>query len=143
MTPENFIAKQESPRKELLAAIHKIIVSTDKKSEPKVGEMMGKEMIIYNSKGMMKYALSNVKAHMSLHVLPMYGSIKIHSTYKKLLSKAKFQKGCINFKTAEEMPLDIVKDLISDCAKIDLNAFFKKPSSERKGTKEWVDYHKK
>jgi hypothetical protein len=84
--------------------------------------MMGKEMIIYNAPGSFKYGLSSVKNYMSLHVLPMYGSTILYNKYKVLLKEANFQKGCINFKNKDEMPLKIVKDLIADCSKIDLRA---------------------
>jgi hypothetical protein len=40
--------------------------------------------------------------------------------YQSLLDKAVFQKGCINFDTAEKMPLDIVRQFIADCAGFDL-----------------------
>ena len=83
---------------------------------------MGKEMIIYNAPGTFKYGLASVKKYMSLHVLPMYGSPVIYEKYKALLKDASFQKGCINFKNKDEMPLKIVQDLISDCSKIDLRA---------------------
>lgn len=83
---------------------------------------MGKEMIIYNAPGTFKYGLSSVKNYMSLHVLPMYGSPIIYEKYKGLLNEASFQKGCINFKSKEEMPLKIVKNLVADCSKIDLRA---------------------
>jgi len=83
---------------------------------------MGKEMIIYNASGSFKYGLSSVKNYMSLHVLPMYGSPILYEKYKGLLKEANFQKGCINFKNKDEMPLKIVKDLIADCSKIDLRA---------------------
>jgi len=63
-----------------------------------------------------------VKNYMSLHVLPMYGSTIIYEKYKELLKDANFQKGCINFKNKDEIPLKIVKDLIADCSKIDLRA---------------------
>ena len=46
--------------------------------------------------------------------------------YKALLKDASFQKGCINFKNHDEMPLDIVKDLITECAAIDLLAIREK-----------------
>jgi hypothetical protein len=75
--------------------------------------------------------------------MPMYGSVKIHAKFKKLLGKAKFQKGCINFKNADEMPLDIVNELMKDCAKIDLSVFFNKKPEERRASKEWLDYHGK
>ena len=87
---------------------------------------MGKEMIIYNAPGIFKYGLSSVKNYMSLHVLPIYGSTTLYEKYKRLLKEANFQKGCINFKNKDEMPLNIVKDLIADCSKIDLLAIREK-----------------
>ena len=79
--------------------------------------MMGKEMVFYEIDGAFIYALSSVKSHMSIHNMVLYGHKPVHEKYAKLLGKAKFQKGCINFNTAEQMPLDIVKDFMADCAK--------------------------
>lgn len=79
-------------------------------------------MIIYKANKVFKYGLASVKDYMSLHVLPMYGSQVIYGRYSRLLDKAKFQKGCINFKIAAEMPLPIVEGLIKDCEPIDLTA---------------------
>jgi hypothetical protein len=143
MSIEKFISKEESARREILSAMHKVIISVDEKVIPEVSKMMGQEMLVYKCNGIMKYALASGKAHMSLHVLPMYGSIKIHEKFKKLLDKAKFQKGCINFKAADEMPLKIVGQLIKDCAPIDLASMFNKKPEERRASKEWIDYHKK
>lgn len=98
---------------------------------PVVEPMMGKEMIIYKH-GMMKYALASVKAYMSLHVLPMYGSAVIYERYKALLPKAAFQKGCINFNDAAEVPLDILQQLITDCAPVDLIKIREAQLAERK-----------
>jgi hypothetical protein len=143
MTADEFISKEESTRKEILSAIHNIIIGEDMKVIPEVSGMMGKEMLVYKCKGMMKYALASGKSHMSLHVLPMYGSIEIHAKYKKLFAKAKFQKGCINFNSADEMPLEIVSQLMKDCAKVDLSGLFSKKPEEKRASKEWLDYHKK
>jgi len=93
---------------------------------------MGKEMIIYKDRGMMKYALASVTNYMSLHVLPIYGSPVLHAKYKALLPQASFQKGCINFSTAAEMPLEVIKQLITDCAKIDLVKIREDQLAERK-----------
>lgn len=122
MTVSSFLSGLETERKKLLTAIHHIIVDGDKSVVGEVGLMMGKEMILYKAKGIFKYGLSGVKAYMSLHAMPIYGDSKLHAKYEQLLNKARFQKGCINFKNAEEMPLDIVKQFIQDCAKIDLAA---------------------
>lgn len=122
MSISEFISTQPEERQELLSQLHEIIIKNDKTVTAVIAPMMGKEMIIYNAPGSFKYGLSSVKKYMSLHVLPMYGSTVIYEKYKALLKKAGFQKGCINFKSKDEMPLKIVKDLITDCSKIDLHA---------------------
>ena len=116
----DYISKQPAERQGILSSIHSIIVEEDKTVVPVVEPMMGKEMIVYKGRGMMKYALSSVKNYMSLHVLPIYGSPTLFNKYKALLPNANFQKGCINFTTTAEMPLDIVKQLFTDCSPIDL-----------------------
>ena len=117
-----FINTLPLQRQELLTGIHKIIIKEDKTVIPEIGKMMGKDMIIYKAMGAFKYGLASAKNYMSLHVLPMYCSPAIHSKYKEILPGANFQKGCINFKDKEDMPLKIVKQLIHDSSKIDLLA---------------------
>jgi hypothetical protein len=112
-----FILAQPAERQQLLKDIHTIIIETDKTIDAGVELMMGKEMIVYKAPGIFKYGLSSVKNYMSLHVMPIYASPVLYSKYKNLLPKATFQKGCINFKNAAEMPLHIVKQLIADCSK--------------------------
>ena len=122
MTIPEFIATPPVERQELLSQLHEIIIQKDKTVTPVIAPMMGKEMIIYNAPGTFKYGLASVKNYMSLHVLPMYGSPVIYEKYKALMKDAGFQKGCINFNHKDEMPLKIVKELITDCSKIDLRA---------------------
>src|SRR3954470_8987924 len=122
MSISEFISAQPEERQELLSQLHEIIIQKDKTVAPVIAPMMGKEMIIYNAPGTFKYGLSSVKNYMSLHVLPIYGSPGIYEKYKALLNEANFQKGCINFKTKEEMPINIVKNLIKECSKVDLKA---------------------
>jgi hypothetical protein len=120
MDIKEYILKQPLLRRNLLTRIHSTIIQEDKSVTPQVQKMMGKEMIVYKGNGSMKYGLSSVKNYMSLHVLPIYGSIKLHSKYKALLNKANFQKGCINFDNEDQMPMDIVQQLIVDCSPLDL-----------------------
>lgn len=122
MSVAEFLSAQESPRKEILSAIHNIIIDADKKATAAVGKMMGKEMILYTCGGNFKYGLASVKNYMSIHAMPIYGSPKLHNKYSALLTNATFQKGCINFKSASDMPLDIIKEMMDDCAKVDLAA---------------------
>jgi hypothetical protein len=129
---EDYISTQPSDRQSVLTGIHSIIVEEDKTIVPIVEPMMGKEMIVYKSTAMMKYGLAGMKNYMSLHVLPIYMSETLFSKYKSLLPKAIFQKGCINFDSAEEMPLGIVRQLIADCSKIDLAKIRQDQLKERK-----------
>lgn len=120
MSIDNFLSSQDPDRQSLLKKIHGTISKADKTTTPEIGSMMGKTMILYNQHGQMKYALANVKKYMSLHVLPMYMNKAILEKYKVLLPAATFQKGCINFTSAEEMPIAIVEKLIKDCSPFDL-----------------------
>ncbi len=120
MNISEFISAQLPQRQKILNTIHEIIMKEDAGVNAEVKPMMGKEMIIYTAGGGFKYGLSSVKNYMSLHVLPIYGSPKLYSKYKDLLKAANFQKGCINFKSQEEMPPEILQQLFHDCSKIDL-----------------------
>jgi hypothetical protein len=120
ITIAEHLDKRDVSRQPLLKALHELILKNDPSVEAVVGTMMGKEMILYNDRGSFKYGLAAPKAYMSLHVLPMYMNATLHQKYEALLSKASFQKGCVNFKSAEEIPLEIAAQLISDCAPIDL-----------------------
>jgi glycine/serine hydroxymethyltransferase len=128
----NYILTQPVDRQAILSDIHSIILDNDKSVISEIAPMMGKEMIIYKSYGVMKYGLAGVKNYMSLHVLPIYGSKTLYEKYRSLLNKANFQKGCINFDIAEKMPLDILRQLISDCSKVDLKKIREEYLKEKK-----------
>ncbi|CAN5384154.1 hypothetical protein BH09BAC6_BH09BAC6_04730 [soil metagenome] len=132
MPISNFINQQDSERAPLMQAIHDTITKNDTTVEATIGSMMGKEMILYKDRGFFKYGLASVKDYMSLHVLPIYGHAPLHAKYLKLLPEAKFQKGCINFKNETEMPVEVVGQLIADCAPIDLLAMREKYLSSKK-----------
>ncbi len=121
MTIEQYIAQQEIERQNILSKIHFAILNADKTVSAQIGKMMGKEMIIYKAPGTFKYGLSSVKKYISLHILPIYCVPSLHSKFKELLTKASFQKSCINFTSEEAIPFEILKSLLIDCSKIDLS----------------------
>ena len=132
---QDYINSQPKERQKTLSDIHLLIIENDKSVTPVIEPMMGKEMIIYKGKKMMKYGLSGVKNYMSLHVLPMYMNPAIFDKYKERLNKATFQKGCINFTSAEQMPAAAIKQLITDCAAVDLEKIRDQHLKERKAAK--------
>src|SRR5579885_1753522 len=111
-----YIEKQTPERKKLLSEIHHIIVETNPKAQARIGKMMGHDMILYEVDGAFTYALSSMRSYMSLHNMVMYGHAPVYAKYSKILNKAKFQKGCINFKGEEDMPLPVVKEFMTECA---------------------------
>ena len=120
----DFLGNLPEDRKALLSAIHQIILRDDNKVQASLGKMMGKVMILYHCGSVFKYGLASNAAHMSLHLMPIYGSAPLHEKYRKLLTQASFQKGCINFNKEQDMPLEIVRQLIQDCAAVDMAAIY-------------------
>jgi len=135
MTATEYINRQELSRRPLLTGMHESIIKNDPSVIPSIGTMMGKEMILYHDRGSFKYGLASVKDYMSLHCMPIYMNSALQAKYQPLLPKAKFQKGCINFKNETEMPVGVTTQLIADCAPIDLIAIREKYLNERKKSK--------
>ncbi len=132
---QDFIKRQPEDRQKLLTALHTTILKNDSKVIPVIEPMMGKEMIIYKGKSMMKYGLASMKDYISLHALPIYMHPTLHTKYKALLNKASFQKGCINFTAADQMPLTIVGPFIKECSAVDLEKIREDQLKKRKVTK--------
>ena len=122
MSAADFISQMPTDRQDTLTAIHEAITANDPGVIPVVKPMMGKEMILYEQRCYMKYGLASAKNYMSLHCLPMYMNPAIHTKYDALLPSAKFQKGCINFTSAEELPIAVLTELIEECSAIDIAA---------------------
>lgn len=122
MTPHAYILNQGPDRQQLLAEIHSIITNADGAVVPVVGSMMGKEMILYQQRGVFKYGLASVKQYISLHIMPIYMDKALHAKYADLLPNAEFQKGCINVKSEAEVSLPVLKQLYVECATVDIAA---------------------
>lgn len=120
MSIEEYISAAPIERQELLATLNDVIIAGDPAITPVVKPMMGKDMILYEDNGYMKYGLADTKKYMSLHCLPIYMDKDLHAKYAALLPDAEFQKGCINFTNAAQMPLETVTAFIADCALVNM-----------------------
>jgi len=122
MNAADYISRAPAERRDRLTAIHQAILANDPAVVPVVKPMMGKEMILYEQRCYMKYGLASTKNYMSLHCMPIYMNVPLHTRYASLLPAAKFQKGCINFTEADDLPIAVVAQLIADCSSIDIAA---------------------
>jgi len=132
MTVSEYISSMPFDRQALLNVLHETIMANDPTVNPVIKPMMGKEMILYEERGYMKYGLASIKNYMSLHCLPIYMNSPLHAKYVELLSAAKFQKGCINFTDAAAMPPAIVAALIADCSSISIAAMLENRKRNKK-----------
>lgn len=127
MTPKEFLDTLEPERREIISGLRDLILKHDKNVKEVVTGMMGKSSLVYVTPKdrLMKYSLSSAKNHISFASMVMYssstrfGGSGLREAYQKLLPKAKFQKGCINFKSAEQFPLDVAKSFIMDMASVE------------------------
>ena len=120
MTIPEYLTSVTAERQDILLKVHELIIANDPSVAPVVKPLMGKDSILYEDHGYMKYGLADTKKHISLHCLPMYMVPTLHAKFQALLPAAQFQKGCINFSSAGEMPLDALTAVIADCAAVNI-----------------------
>src|SRR5437867_636383 len=116
MTPKQYIDSLPEDRKEVISKLRELILKSDPLVREVVTGVMGRDALVYLQGDIMKYALSSVKQYMSFYSMVMYASKGMKEKFTKLLPKAKFQKGCINFKEAVHMPLDVMEKFIKEMA---------------------------
>jgi hypothetical protein len=141
MTPKQYLDSLPDDRKEVISKLRELILKSDPLVKEVVGGLMGREMLMYMQGDFMKYALSSVKQHMSFHSMVMYGSSirfkgsGLREKFEKLLPKAKFQQGCVNFKDAVQLPLDIAEKFVKEMAKCEFPPKQFKESMEKNAVK--------
>jgi uncharacterized protein YdhG (YjbR/CyaY superfamily) len=57
--------------------------------------------------------LANQKNYVSLHLMPLYVSPELKAKLDNSGKKVKCGKGCINFKRAEDLPLETIAEIVS------------------------------
>ena len=121
---------------DILNKLKKIILKYDKKVEAKEGKIMGASGTVFNEQEIFKYALAKTKTGYSFHSMAIYANPTLHADFKSKMQKAKFQKGCVNFKSLEDFPADVFEEHMKKSAKADflmvINHYKQKKRSEKK-----------
>lgn len=113
MLEETFIGQLDSQPKEYFHKLHQVILEKDTEVSAEVGSTMSSQAgINYLQEGVFKYSLMKAKSHFSFHTMVMYTYPEIAQWLKDKKLKIKVQKGCINFKSFEDLPLPVFKDLM-------------------------------
>src|ERR1044072_4620572 len=76
-------------------------------------EEVGPKFLLFKADDEHYVALGNQKNYISLYLMPLYvfpeSKAKLDASGRKL----KCGKGCINFKRAEDLPLEVIAEIIS------------------------------
>lgn len=71
----------------------------------------------YNGQPLWYLALASQKSGLSLHLMPMYWdatvSARVKQAFRDASKKCDIGKACIRFKSADDLPLDVIGDVIA------------------------------
>lgn len=89
------------------------ILKIDTKVEEKESKIMSIEnALVYEQEGVFKYGFAKTKRHFTFHSMVMYSNPDILDFVKQNMKSVKIQKGCINFKSFRDFPIDVFKELM-------------------------------
>ena len=131
MEIEQYISTLSESEQQSINQFRKIISENDKAVSESFGKFMSNpNAISYNEQGVFKYGLTVAKNYISFHSLVMYSNPELMDELKSKLPKAKFQKGCINFKSLDEFPESVLTAHMQRSSQIDfspvINRYLKK-----------------
>lgn len=71
----------------------------------------------YNGRPLWYAALASEKSYLSLHLMPIYGDAallqRLEDGFREAGKKLNMGKACIRFRTAEDLPLDVVGRIVA------------------------------
>lgn len=126
MTKEEYINTLPENEKNIIQQFRKVILENDKSVSEEFGKIMSVDHTLnYKEKGVFKYGLAVTTKHVSFHSMVLYANPELAEYLKKELKKVKFQKGCINFKSIADFPIDIFTKHIKASSQIDFSPVIK------------------
>jgi len=106
MNISDFINSQSEEAKEVFKTLDILIRKHDKTVTVEVSSIMSvKEALVYKQDNVFKYGLTVTKNHFSYHSMVMYAYPKVLEEFKAASKGIKFQKGCFNFKSLQNINL--------------------------------------
>ncbi len=108
----DYLASIPTERKEAVERVWKAV----RESIPAgYTEQISPKYLTFAADGEMYVALANQKNYISLHLIPIYIFPELKAKLDNSGKKVKGGKGCVNFLSAEELPLDIIAQIVGSC----------------------------
>jgi hypothetical protein len=87
---------------------------------PGYAEEVGAKFLSFKAGDDWLVALANQKNYISLYLMPLYLFPEMKAKFDAAVQgKLKCGKSCINFKRAEELPLEAIGEILRDCEAVD------------------------
>ncbi|MDN3203343.1 hypothetical protein [Algoriphagus sediminis] len=132
MELKEFYNRLSEQDRALFMTISDVIHLMDKTVNSTVGDVMGKEGLVFNQDGVFKYGLVKTQKHYTFHSMVMYAFPDTIEEFKAGSKGIKFQKGCFNFSSADRLDLDLFEAFIEKSAEKDFTPIVKKYQAKRK-----------
>jgi uncharacterized protein YdhG (YjbR/CyaY superfamily) len=108
----DYLASLPAERKEAVERVWKAV----RESMPAgYTEQISPKYLTFAADGEMYVALANQKNYLTLHLIPIYVFPELKAKLDNSGKKLKGGKGCVNFLCAEELPLDIIAQVVGSC----------------------------
>jgi uncharacterized protein YdhG (YjbR/CyaY superfamily) len=108
----DYLASLPAERKEAVERVWKAV----RESMPAgYTEQISPKYLTFAADGEMYVALANQKNYLTLHLIPIYVFPELKAKLDNSGKKLKGGKGCVNFLSAEELPLDIIAQVVGSC----------------------------
>lgn len=112
----------EKKADDVLEKLRKIILKNDKTIKQGTGGVMGNTNgFVFMQNGVFKYGVNKTKTGYSFHSMAMYANPDLFNDLKSKMTKAKFQKGCVNFKSLDDFPAEAFEEHMKKSAKCDFS----------------------
>ena len=123
-TPEQYLAELPEDRREFVSALRDAILDS---LPPGYEEAMNWGMLsyevplstfsaTYNGQPLSYVALASQKNYVSLYLMGVYGDEEsekwFHDRYRETGKRLDMGKSCVRFKRLEDVPLDVVRDVV-------------------------------
>lgn len=113
---DSFLSQLTTEEQNVISGLREIILEADTTVSERVGKIMSSQgAFVYEQEGIFKYGLAKTTKHFTFHSMVMYVFPPVMDLSKKRFTRkgVVFQKGCINFKTLDLIPVQAFQEVLA------------------------------
>ena len=103
------LASLPSDRKDVVERVWQVVRENIAKDYT---EQISRKFLTFAAEDEMCIALANQKNYISLHLMPMYVFPELKAKLDESGKKLKGGKSCVNFQRADELPLEVIAEIV-------------------------------